>query len=165
MSPSMPTRLDRPTATGDPAVRAVLAVTAVVTVIGILALVRAAAGGGADHVTVRIDNQAGLAVQVDALDASGDRVGLGEAEPTTLTTFSQVPDVGSQWTLVAAYGGREVHGPVWPGQTWPPATGRSPSPPTRQALWSGQGSSDQVPIRGERLGARPPERRRGRDPR
>ena len=108
MSPSMNTRLDRPTATGDPVVRAVLAVTAVVTVIGILALL-GAAGGGADHVTVRIDNQAGLAVQVDALDASGDRVGLGEAEPTTLTTFSQVPDVGSQWTLVAAYGGREVH--------------------------------------------------------
>ena len=104
----MNTRLDRPTATGDPVVRAVLAVTAVITVIGILALVRAA-GGGVGHVTVRIDNQAGLAVQVDALDASGDRVGLGEAEPTTLTTFSQVPDVGSQWTLVAAYGGREVH--------------------------------------------------------
>jgi hypothetical protein len=109
MSPSMNTRLDRPTATGDPVVRAVLAVTAVITVIGILALVRAAAGGGVGHVTVRIDNQAGLAVQVDALDASGDRVGLGEAEPTTLTTFSQVPDVGSRWTLVAAYGGREVH--------------------------------------------------------
>jgi len=104
----MNTRLDRPTATGDPVVRAVLAVTAVITVIGILALVRAA-GGGVGHVTVRIDNQAGLAVQVDALDASGDRVGLGEAEPTTLTTFSQVPDVGSRWTLVAAYGGREVH--------------------------------------------------------
>jgi len=110
MSPSMNTGLDRPTATGDPVVRAVLAVTAVVTVIGILALLRAAAaGGGVDHVTVRIDNQAGLAVQVDALNASGDRVGLGEAEPTTLTTFSQIPDVGSQWTLVAAYGGREVH--------------------------------------------------------
>ena len=60
MSPSMNTGLDRPTATGDPVVRAVLAVTAVVTVIGILALLRAAAGGGVDHVTVRIDNQAGL---------------------------------------------------------------------------------------------------------
>ena len=109
MSPSMPTRLDRATATADPVVLAVLAVTAVITVTGILALVRAAVGGGVDHVTVRIDNQAGLAVQVDALDPSGDRVGLGEAAPTTLTTFSQVPDVGAQWTLVAAYGGREVH--------------------------------------------------------
>ena len=81
----------------------------VIAVIGILALLRAASGGGVEHVTVRIDNQAGLAVQVDALNASGDRVGLGEAQPTTLTTFSQIPDVGSQWTLVAAYGGREVH--------------------------------------------------------
>jgi catechol 2,3-dioxygenase-like lactoylglutathione lyase family enzyme len=109
MSPPMNTRLDRPTATGDPVVRAVLAVTAVVTVIGVLALVRAATGDGVDHVTVRVDNQAGLAVQVDALDASGDRVGLGEAEPDAMTTFSQVPDVGAHWTLVAAYGGREVH--------------------------------------------------------
>jgi hypothetical protein len=55
----MNTGLDRPTATGDPVVRAVLAVTAVVTVIGILALLRAAAGGGIDHVTVRIDNRRG----------------------------------------------------------------------------------------------------------
>jgi len=66
----MNTGLDCPTATGDPVVRAVLAVTAVVTVIGILALLRAASGGGVEHVTVRIDNQAGLAVQVDALNAS-----------------------------------------------------------------------------------------------
>jgi hypothetical protein len=50
MSPSMNTRLDRPTATGDPAVRAVLAAT---------------------------------------LNASGDRVGLGEAEPSTLTTLER----------------------------------------------------------------------------
>ena len=75
-----------------------------------LALVRAAVGsGGVDHVTVRIDNQARLPVQVDALDASGDRLGLGEAEPQALTTFHEIPDVGSRWTLVAAYGGREVH--------------------------------------------------------
>ncbi|HKQ00525.1 MAG TPA: hypothetical protein VJ735_09370 [Actinomycetes bacterium] len=59
MSPSMPTRLDRPTATGDPVVLAVLAVTALITAIGILALVRAAVGDGGDHVTVRIDNQPG----------------------------------------------------------------------------------------------------------
>jgi hypothetical protein len=49
-------------------------------------LIRAAVGDGVDHVTLRIDNRAGLAVQVDALDASGDRVGLGEAEAETLTT-------------------------------------------------------------------------------
>jgi hypothetical protein len=61
------------------------------------------------HVTVRADNQAGLAVQVDALDASGDRVGLGQAAPRTLTTFQEVPDIGSRWTLVATYGGQQVH--------------------------------------------------------
>jgi hypothetical protein len=58
---------------------------------------------------VRIDNRAGLAVQVDALDASGDRVGLGEAEPRTLTSFQETPDIGSRWTLVATYGGQQVH--------------------------------------------------------
>jgi hypothetical protein len=46
---------------------------------------------------------------VDALDASGDRVGLGQAEPKTLTSFQEIPDVGSRWTLVATYGGQEVH--------------------------------------------------------
>jgi hypothetical protein len=81
----------------------------VITIVGVLALIRAAVGDGVDHVTVRVDNQAGLAVWVDALDASGDRVGLGEAKPGTLTTFEEIPDIGSRWTLVAAYGGQEVH--------------------------------------------------------
>jgi hypothetical protein len=105
----MNTRLDDLTTTDDPMVRGILIVTAVLTIVGVLALIRAAVGGGVDHVTVRIDNQAGLAVQVDALDASGDRVGLGEAEPRTLTTFQEIPDIGSRWTLVATYGGQEVH--------------------------------------------------------
>jgi catechol 2,3-dioxygenase-like lactoylglutathione lyase family enzyme len=106
----MNTRLDDPTTTGDPVMQGILIVTAVVTIIGLLALLRAAVGSsGVDHVTVRIDNQAGLAVQVDALDAAGDRVGLGEADPTTLTTFHEIPDIGARWTLVAAYGGQEVH--------------------------------------------------------
>ena len=82
---------------------------AVITIIGVLALIRAATGDGVDHVTVRVDNQAGLAVRVDALNASGDRVGLGEARPGTLTTFHEIPDVGTRWTLVAAYAGQEVH--------------------------------------------------------
>jgi len=56
-----------------------------------------------------IDNQARLGVQVDALDASGDRVGLGQAEPRTLTTFHEIPDIGARWTLVATYGGQQVH--------------------------------------------------------
>jgi hypothetical protein len=105
----MNTRLDDPTTTDDPMVRGILIVTAVLTIVGVLALMRAAVGGGVDHVTVRIDNQAGLAVQVDAMDASGDRVGLGEAEPKTLTSFQEIPDIGARWTLVASYGGQEVH--------------------------------------------------------
>jgi hypothetical protein len=106
----MTTRLDDATTTTDPVVRGVAIVTMAITIVGVLALVRAAVGGsGVDHVTVRIDNQAGLAVQVDALDASGDRVGLGEAEPRTLTTFQEIPDIGSRWTLVATYGGQQVH--------------------------------------------------------
>jgi hypothetical protein len=105
----MNARLDETTSTADPVVRGILIVTAVITIVGVLALIRAAVGGGVEHVTVRIDNQAGLAIQVDALDASGDRVGLGEAEPRALTTFQEIPDIGSRWTLVATYGGREVH--------------------------------------------------------
>jgi hypothetical protein len=102
-------RLDDPTATADPVVRGILIVTIAITIIGMLALIRAAIGGGVDHLTVRVDNQAGLAVQVDAVDASGDTVGLGEAGRKSLTTFQEIPDIGSRWTLVATYGGQEVH--------------------------------------------------------
>ena len=105
----MNTQLDDPTTTADPILRGLVTVTAVITIIGVLALLRAAVGDGVDHVTVRVDNQAGLAVWVDALDASGDRVGLGEAKPGTLTTFQEIPDSGARWTLVAAYGDQEVH--------------------------------------------------------
>jgi hypothetical protein len=105
----MNTRLHDPTTTDDPMVRGVLIVTAVITIIGVLALIRAATGDGVDHVTVRIDNQAGLAVQVDALDASGDRVGLGKADAKTLSTFHEIPDIGTPWTVVVAYAGQEIH--------------------------------------------------------
>jgi hypothetical protein len=106
----MTTRLDDARTTTDPVVRGIVIVTMAITIVGVLALVRAAVGGsGVAHVAVRIDNRAGLAVQVDALDASGDRVGLGEAEPRTLTTFQEIPDIGSRWTLVATYGGQQVH--------------------------------------------------------
>jgi hypothetical protein len=105
----MNTRLDDPTTAQDPIVRGIIVVTAVITIVGMLALIRAADGGGVDHVTVRIDNRAGLAVQVDTLNPAGDRVGLGEAEPGAVTTFHEIPDIGPSWTLVAAYGGREVH--------------------------------------------------------
>ena len=106
----MNARLDDATSAADPVVRGILGVTLAITLVGMLVLIRAAVGGGGvDHVTVRINNQGGLAVQVDALDASGDRVGLGQAEPRALTTFQEIPDVGSRWTLVAGYGGQEVH--------------------------------------------------------
>jgi hypothetical protein len=105
----MNARLEDPTITADPVVRAVLNATMAITVLGMLLLARATLGGGVDHVTVRVDNQAGLAVQVDAVDGSGDTVGLGEAGRKSPTTFQEVPDIGRRWTLVATYGGREVH--------------------------------------------------------
>jgi catechol 2,3-dioxygenase-like lactoylglutathione lyase family enzyme len=106
----MNARLDETTSTADPVVRGMVVVTVAITIVGVLALVRAAVGGGGvDHVTVRVDNRAGLAVQVDALDASGDRVGLGQAKPRTLTTFQEIPDIGARWTFVATYGGQEVY--------------------------------------------------------
>ena len=105
----MSTRLEETTSRADPVVRGIVVVTVAITIVGTLALVRAAVGGRVDHVTVRVDNRAGLAVQVDAVDASGDRVGLGEADAKTLTTFHEIPDIGARWTLVAAYGDREVH--------------------------------------------------------
>lgn len=105
----MNTRLDDPRATGDPVVQGLVVLTLAITILGVLALVRAAVGGGVDHVTVRVGNRAGLAVQVDALDASGDRVALGVADARALTTFSEIPDIGARWTLVATYGGRQVH--------------------------------------------------------
>ena len=105
----MNARLDEITSQADPVIRGIVVVTMAVTIVGMLALVRAAVGGRVEHVTVRVDNRAGLAVQVDALDPSGDRVGLGEAEAEALTVFQEIPDSGARWTLVAAYGGREVH--------------------------------------------------------
>ena len=105
----MNARVDETTSQADPVVRGIAVMTVAVTIVGMLALVRAAVGGRVDHVTVRVDNRAGLAVQVDALDASGDRVGLGQADARTLTGFHEMPDIGARWTLVAAYGGREVY--------------------------------------------------------
>jgi hypothetical protein len=105
----MNARLHDATSTADPVVRGILGVTLAITLVGMLALIRTAVAGGVDHVTLRVNNQGGLAVQVDVLDGSADRVGLGQAAPKTLTTFQEIPDVGSRWTLVASYGGREVH--------------------------------------------------------
>jgi hypothetical protein len=105
----MNARLDNPPTEADPVLRGVLIASVVITAIGMLLLVRATFGGGVDHVTVRVDNQAALALQVDTIDAAGTAVGLGSAAPKTITTFEEVPDIGSRWTFVANYGGRQVY--------------------------------------------------------
>jgi hypothetical protein len=105
----MNARLDNPLTKADPLLGGVLITTLVIAVIGMLLLVRASFTGGVDHVTVRVDNEAGLVLQVDAVDASGATVGLGSAAPKALTTFQEVPDIGPRWTVVASYGGRQVH--------------------------------------------------------
>jgi hypothetical protein len=56
---------------------------------------------------VRVDNQATLPLQVDAVDGGG-RLGLGEAGPLATATFHQVADLGRTWTFEVTYGGREV---------------------------------------------------------
>jgi hypothetical protein len=94
-------RIDRPVL--------VLAVAAVVvTALGALWLARAAVGGRPDYRTVRVDNQAALSLQVDAVDGDGGRLGLGLAGPRATTTFLEVPDLGATWTFVVSYGGQEV---------------------------------------------------------
>jgi hypothetical protein len=87
----------------------VLAVVAVaVTALGALWLARAAVGGRPDYRTVRVDNQAALSLQVDAVDGDGGRMGLGLLGPQATTTFQEVPDLGGTWTFVVSYGGQEV---------------------------------------------------------
>jgi hypothetical protein len=105
----MSVRIERPGTGTDRPVQVLVAVTVAVAAIGVLFLVRAAL---ADRVggyrTVRVDNQAGLPLQVDAVDAAGGAMGLGEAGPRSATTFQEVADLGREWTFVASYGGREV---------------------------------------------------------
>ena len=105
----MNARLDNPLTEADPLLRGVLITSVAITAIGMLLLVRATFGGGVDHVTVRVDNQAALVLQVDTIDPAGTAVGLGSAAPKTLTTFQEIPDIGPRWTFVATYGGRQVH--------------------------------------------------------
>jgi hypothetical protein len=86
-----------------------LAVAAVVaTALGALWLVQAAIGGRPDYRTVRIDNQAGLPVDVEVAGAGGSRLALGVAGPEDATTFEEVADAGGIWTFVVSYGGREL---------------------------------------------------------
>jgi hypothetical protein len=76
----MNARLDDPTTTSDPILPGILIMTMAITIVGMLALIPAAAGD-VHHVTVRVDNQAALALQIDALDAAGDRSGWATPTP------------------------------------------------------------------------------------
>jgi hypothetical protein len=105
----MNVRLDNSSTEADPVVGAILVATLVLSSLGVLLLMRAQFDGSVGHVTVRVDNQTGLALDVDARDARGGAVGLGQAAPRTPTTFREVPDIGRRWTFVASYGGREVY--------------------------------------------------------
>jgi len=91
----------------DPVVSvlALVAVVALVVMVGLL--VRVGIRGDGGQVRLRIDNQAGLALQLDVDDAAGARMGLGPAPPRAVTTV-QVADIGTTWSFVASYGGQAV---------------------------------------------------------
>jgi hypothetical protein len=80
----------------------------VATVLGALWLAPTAIGGRPDYRTVRVDNRAGLPLQVDAAGPDGGRLGLGKAAPRATTTFHEVADPGRSWTFVVSYGGQEL---------------------------------------------------------
>jgi hypothetical protein len=95
------TEVDRP-------VLALAALAVVVTAVGALWLASSAVGGRPGYRTVRVDNRAGLALQVDAAGPDGGRLGLGLVDPQEVTTFREVVDLGGSWTIVVSYGGQEV---------------------------------------------------------
>jgi hypothetical protein len=105
----MNVRIQPPDTGTDRPVQVLAAIAIAVAAIGLLPLMRSAVGDMTrDYRTVRVDNQAGLALQVDAVDAAGGRVGLGLAGPRATTSFQEVLDLGRPWTFVASYGGQEL---------------------------------------------------------
>ena len=105
----MNVRIQPPDTGTDRPVQVLAAVAIAIAAIGALSLMRSAVGDMTrDYRTVRVDNQTGLALQVDALDAAGGRMGLGLAGPRATTSFQEVLDLGRAWTFVASYGGQEV---------------------------------------------------------
>jgi hypothetical protein len=77
--PAMSLRLGRPSTEADPAISAIVVVTFVLTVVGVVLLIRAQFDGNPRHVTVRVDNQSGIPLQIDANDAGA--APLGSAKP------------------------------------------------------------------------------------
>jgi hypothetical protein len=107
----------RPSGAGTDRPVLILAVAAVVAAaLGAVWLAQAALGGRPTYRTVRVDNQAALPLQVDAVAADGARLGLGQAEPRATTTFHEVVDLGATWTFVFSYGGRELQRQSLPGR-------------------------------------------------
>ena len=101
----MSVQLGRPSTEADPAVSAIVVVTCILTAVGVLLLIRAQSDGGPRHVSVRVDNQTGIPLQIDAEAAGGSTVGLGEAGPRRLTPFVEIPTSGSggpSWPPTAA---------------------------------------------------------------
>ena len=92
----------------DRPVLAAAVAAVVVAAVGALFLIQAALGGRPDYRTVRVDNQAGLPVQVDVVGPGGGRLGLGVAGAQGPTTFEEVADPGQTWTFVVTYGGQEL---------------------------------------------------------
>jgi hypothetical protein len=105
----MNARLDWPPTRTDPALQVMLVVATIAAVVGAVVLLRAALASDVGHVTLRVDNQTSLMLTLEALDRSGSRLPVGLAKPKAQTTVQEVVDLGDQWTVVAAYAGREVH--------------------------------------------------------
>ena len=114
----------RPSGAGIDRPVLVLAVAAVVvTAVGVVWLAQAALGGRPTYRTVRVDNRAALPLQVDAAATDGGQLALGQAGAEATTSFHEVPDLGTTWTFVFSYGGREVQrervsGPELAGRGW-----------------------------------------------
>jgi hypothetical protein len=102
-------RLDVPPTRTDPALQVLLVVATIAAVLGTMVLVRAALATNVGHVTLQVDNQAGLPLTVAAFDRSGTRLAVTSAAPKAQTTVDELVDIGERWTFVAAYAGREVH--------------------------------------------------------
>jgi hypothetical protein len=105
----MNARLDWPPTRTDPALQVMLVVATIAAVVGAVVLLRAALASDVGYVTLRVDNQTSLMLTLEALDRFGSRLPVGLAEPKAQTTVQEVVDLGDQWTVVAAYAGREVH--------------------------------------------------------
>jgi hypothetical protein len=106
----MNARLDNPLTEADPLLRGLLITTLAIAAIGMLLLVRASFGGGVDHATVRVDNQAALVLQVDTIDPSGARVGWAAPPPRPAPPSRRSPTSAHAGRLSPATGAARCTG-------------------------------------------------------